>query len=285
MKRGYWLTLVSTALLAVFSTAASARIWVTSGNGDTNLYEIDGTGAIISTIGDTGQMFTGLAYYPPSGLLYGTTSPASATPNSVFTIDPNTGVATLVGAHGVDQAIVDLALASDGTLYGWLEPSNDDLVTINLATGAATVVGPSPGSAGRGIEFTPSGEIALFDATNAEILNPVTGLATGVNIPLTGSGDVNASFRVTSGLVYAINADGSGGTRALISVDFTTGNVTVLGPISVTNASGLASDGLILGPTTPTGPTSIPTLGGLGLPLLVLLAAALGVYTLRRRAA
>lgn len=234
---------VTLGTLLSLPLAANATIWVTSGNGDSNLYEIDETGATVATVGDTGQFFTGLAYDPDGARLIGTTSPNSADPGSVYSIDPTTGVATEIGDHGIDQAVIDLTFSNDGTLYGWLEPSRDDLVTIDLTTGAATIVGDfGSSSSGRTIEFTPDGDVALFNLSDAILLDPVTGAATGSNITLNGSGNINASYRTSTGIAYAIGASGRDGPRTLNTIDFTTGEVTQLGTISVPNASGLASD-------------------------------------------
>jgi hypothetical protein len=237
-------------LLGVWAASTSAAIWVTAGSarsaggvGSTNLFEVDTTGGIVKVVGDTGENFTGLAYDPGTGLLYGTTDPGSKTPSSVFTIDPHTGAAALVGPHGVDSAIVDLAFAADGTLYGWLEPNNDDVVTIDLATGAATVVGNGPGSAGRGLDFAPDGNLVLFDGSLGTVIDPLTGLATGATIPLNGGGDINGSARTDTGLIYAINFDDSSGARYLATVDFTTGQVTRVGELAIPYASGIAIGG------------------------------------------
>lgn len=48
--------------MLVTPIGVSAKIWVASGSGDSNLYVIDETGATIETVGDTGEYFTGLAY-------------------------------------------------------------------------------------------------------------------------------------------------------------------------------------------------------------------------------
>lgn len=276
---------IALCCLLALPFSASAKIWVTSGNGDSNLYEVDGTGATVSAVGDTGEFFTGLAYDRNRGLLVGTTSPNSATPSSVFEINPDTGAATLVGAHGVDQAVIDLTFAEDGTLYGWLEPSNDDLVTIDLGTGAATVLGNGPGSSGRTIEFVPSGEVALFNLSLATLLDPATGLATGDTIALSGSGNINASFRTSTGLAYAIGVEGGpGGRRTLNTINFETGVVTELGEISVLNASGLASDLFdpSQNPDDPSfAPASIPSLPVFGLLALGGLLALFGARRLK----
>ena len=273
-------------VLLAFPLSAAATIWVTSGNGDSNLYVVDQTGATVETVGDTGQFFTGLAYDRDRGILIGTTSPNSANPGSVYEIDPATGAATLLGAHSVDQAIIDLSFSNDGVLWGWAEPSQDRLVTIDLTTGAATAVGSGQGSAGRTIEFTNSGQIALFNLSGATLFDPVTGELTGETIALNGSGDINASFRTSTGLAYAIKAGGSGGARTLVSVDFDTGEVNELGAISVLNASGIASSLFdpALNPDDPSsGPVSEPVaVPALPLYGLVILAGLLGFAGFRR---
>ena len=271
--------------------SASAAVWVASGNGDSKLYEIDiATGATIRTVGDTGQYFTGLAYNVSTRKLIGTTSPNSATPGSVFEIDPQTAVATLIGAHGVDQAIIDLSFSPSGVLFGWVEPGQDRLVTIDLTTGAATPVGPTVNSAGRTIEFTNSGNIALFNLSSATLFDPTTGIPTGTVTLLDGDGDINASFRISTGLAYAIKQVGnSGGTRTLVTVDFDTGVTTELGPITVLNASAIASD--FLDPTlNPSDPgyvppsthAAIPTLSEWGMIFMAGLMAVFGIRRIRR---
>jgi hypothetical protein len=71
--------------------------------------------------------------------LYGVTG-AGGSSSSLYTIDPKTGVATLVGAVGI--SLNGIAYDSqNGTLYGIAGSSSSNLVTINTTTGAATVVG------------------------------------------------------------------------------------------------------------------------------------------------
>jgi hypothetical protein len=71
--------------------------------------------------------------------LYGVTG-AGGSSSSLYTIDPKTGVATLVGAVGI--SLNGIAYDShNGMLYGIAGSSSNNLVTINTTTGAATVVG------------------------------------------------------------------------------------------------------------------------------------------------
>jgi sugar lactone lactonase YvrE len=85
------------------------------------LVRIDpGTGAQIGpavTITADGQpiSITDLALRPSSNTLYGTSLDEGDFTNSIYTIDPATGVATLIGNTGVIGAT--LAFGPDGTLY------------------------------------------------------------------------------------------------------------------------------------------------------------------------
>ncbi len=283
--------LLFVGVLSLTSMTTKAAIFVASGNGDSNLYIIDETGAIVETVGDTGEFFTGLAYSVSEAVLYGTTTPNSTTPSSVFRIDIDTAQATLLGAHGVDAAIIDLSFSPTGVLYGWAEPGVDDLVTIDLSTGVATQLPNPEDSAGRTIEFTPDGNIALFNLVQAVIYDPVSGLVTGDTITLNGSGDggsseINASYRTSTGIAYAINARGRDGDRFLYSIDFTTGETTQLGQINIVNASAITSD--FLDPTlNPDDPafvaaapaTPVPTLPVFG---LLALGGLLGLFGVRQ---
>jgi uncharacterized protein DUF6923 len=63
--------------------------------------------------------------------------------SQLMRIDPVTGVATAVGALGAFTSDGDLAVDSNNNLYGaLLSGSTVVLATINLATGAATAIGP-----------------------------------------------------------------------------------------------------------------------------------------------
>jgi hypothetical protein len=96
---------------------------VFGGSPTSNLLRIDrNTGAILGatpiTFGGSGIGITDLAVQPSTGLLFGTTlvgSPTVVPTTSLFTIDPFTGAATLIGNTGLPgQAI---AFAPSGTLY------------------------------------------------------------------------------------------------------------------------------------------------------------------------
>lgn len=114
--------------------------------------------------------------FSPSGVLFAV---ANAPIDELWTIDPATGNAALVGAMGFDSV---QGLAFDflgGTLY-----ATDNLVgllTVDPATGAAADVNPSVGGTGdvQTITVLPSGEI-IGVRNDVYNIDPVTGVYTQV---------------------------------------------------------------------------------------------------------
>ncbi|HEV8259273.1 MAG TPA: hypothetical protein VGQ19_00780 [Burkholderiales bacterium] len=200
-----------------------------------NLYVLNSaTGAVASTIGPIGFAVTGMAVHPTTKVLYGVTGGADpVSPAFLITIDKATGAGAAVG--DLDPAgtspVADITFTSDGTLYGWFEGS-DDLVTIDLTTGAATVVADSTiGTSGSGIAASP-GDVLFFtgssDTGPLRTVDRVTGLTTDV-----------ATLNGTSG--FPINALAFSGstlcgsrlnspTSELITINTTTAAITVVGP-------------------------------------------------------
>jgi hypothetical protein len=121
---------------------------------------------------------------------------------------------------------------------------NDELLTINLATGAASIVGPL-GAAGRdtsGLTFLPDGRllgVALAGGLDRLIeINPMTGAAftigvLGPNVGLPSVGGLE--FDADSGILYYSDASN------LYSVNVTSGAATLIGAHGVTEMSGLAA--------------------------------------------
>lgn len=150
------------------------------GNPNTLLYLLDPeTGNILTAIGpiqdgtdsEINYPVTGLAFDPTTGLLYATTGDDIDSDRSekLIRIDPMTGLATLIGPvvsivdegegeSTVSHTMGDIAFAPDGTLYGWSECGcEDDLYTIDLTTGVATLTSDSglDESVGSALEFAP----------------------------------------------------------------------------------------------------------------------------------
>ncbi|MHC4107314.1 MAG: NHL repeat-containing protein, partial [Planctomycetota bacterium] len=100
------------------------------------LWVLDKMNAAATYIGadlDAFNFAHGLAF-SPSGTLYATDT-VSITPSSseLFTIDPNTGEATIVATINLNF-LVSLDFAEDGTLFG-VDNGTDRLVTIDVASG------------------------------------------------------------------------------------------------------------------------------------------------------
>lgn len=102
--------------------------------------------------------------FSPTGVLYAIHNGADlggiSAPDDLITIDVTNGATTIIGNTG-RSGLQGLAFASNGTLYGW--DIAYGLVTINLASGAATLVNPAvkPGSVAdlQSIAFAPNGTL------------------------------------------------------------------------------------------------------------------------------
>lgn len=95
------------------------------------LYRTTGLGQDTVFIGRTSAVFTGLAFNPVTGDLWGCAH------DSLFVIDPNSGSSSLIGSNG-GALRSSIAFGPLGTLYGSFGTT---LVTIDRASGGATVVG------------------------------------------------------------------------------------------------------------------------------------------------
>ena len=150
-----------------------------------------GAGTAVGSLwGSTGNMWDmGLTFDPSGNLWMSTDEPV---PHNFYSINPTTGVATLVGAQG--QPVTGLASFTDGTIYGLGGHSGatgrtDNLVTINTATGVATSVGPlvTVSLKEGGLEFDSSGTLwGIEDGGTIFTINPLTGQATVVATTLSG---------------------------------------------------------------------------------------------------
>ena len=156
-------------LMAFGSQGTQAQVLYAANGADgtlSNLYILNAaTGAVSSTVGPIGFGVTGLAFHPTTGELYGVTTVENSPPQpqpSLIRINPSTGAGTLIGPLGPvgclvppansTKPVTDITFRADGTLFGWSR-CTDDLVTINLATGLATIVADSG--------LSTSGEMAL----------------------------------------------------------------------------------------------------------------------------
>ena len=245
MKRTLASVFTAITLLTLALPARAGILYGATGTGSGvgTLVTIDPTdgsfvavGAINDALGNNFRV-TGLAFDPNTGVLYGSANMNSPTaPRNLIRIDPTTALATVVGPYGIaDQTMADLTFRPGGTLYGWLEASDDDLYTIDTLTGSASLVGDSGlGTYGSGLASNAAG--TLYYAGNGtagplHTIDPTTGLPTTV---ATLSGGINDGYPISalafdsSGTLFGV--EGSFGAPAyLISIDTATGAITVRG--------------------------------------------------------
>ena len=231
--------------LASAAPVSAAVLYGAAGNElASDLYRVNPETGMATSIGPIGEGVTGLAVHPATRVLYAVTSANSpTTPRALFTIDPATGDSTLVGALGIpDSAVADISFADDGTLFGWSE-NTDDLVTIDLGTGTATVVGDSElDTAGSGLAFHAAGTLffaGAFDPGSPALttIDPATGFVDGPIVAFTGlqggdQGRVGAlAFHPETEVLYGVgkvaNALGSG----LVTINPTTAAAALVGPV------------------------------------------------------
>jgi len=206
-----------------------------------DLFKVDPATAATTAVGPIGHGLTGLAVAPfPDCTIYGTTA-TSRTNGELITINPKTGAGTVVGPTdeagvGNHPSIAGLTFVG-GTLYGWSDEgapaSSDDLVTIDTATGAVTVI-PSPlttGSTGLAADSTGTLHVVRFDG-DINTIDPATGTPTlVVNSAPWANGDQKAAAFV-DGTLFAIDGgSGAGSLSSLVTIDLGTGVVTPIGPL------------------------------------------------------
>ena len=211
----------------------------------TNLYTLDpGTGEVTDIIGLTGYNINGMDFDPTSGILYGVTSntdPDGNTSKSLFTIDPETGIATLKGLINIGFA--DIAFRSDGRLYArsnW-EEDNYYLYTIDKTCPdgncTLTLVGEGQSDIGSGggggIAFDSHDNLYLFDIETvgffkvnpdtAEVLQQILYTNNSLNDqPITSAKFDGNDFLFATRSNWGRDTD-------LVMIDVTTGEITSMG--------------------------------------------------------
>jgi hypothetical protein len=106
-------------------------------------------------IGHPGHAFTGLAFSPATGVLWGSLR------DSLFTLDPEAGIAILQGTNTWNAPHSSITFNSLGTMYGLY---GNWLVTIDKATSAARPVGETAISGLLGLAMRSDVITGLDDA-------------------------------------------------------------------------------------------------------------------------
>jgi len=243
-------------ILAVASLLAPLGAWAdtlyaatvrTGAGGDTDqisgsLYTINlgsGSATFIAPLRLNGSSpigITGMAAHPATGVMYGITSPLSGNhPQSLVTLDPNTGNATLVGDLRFPGS--DIAFNKAGILFTWL-PATSQLGIVNLTNGAVTPIGPaSPAGTIAGLAVDTHG-VAYITPSGAGGTLDIVDIATGAinkgpqlnGAPFASS--INSMTFTPSGLLLAVNSNaGSPASTALVQINTATGVVNKIGTL------------------------------------------------------
>ena len=157
---------------------------------------------------------------------------------NLYTINLANGTATLVGAirlpGGKSLGVTGLAAhPSDGTLYGITSEQSPhsprSLVTIDPATGAATLVGEL-GAIGSDIAFDAKGTLYMWlpGTTQLGTVNTSSGAVTPLGKPGPAGSPTGIAID-TQGMIF-VTAKGAGGT--LDNVDLATGALQIGPPLT-----------------------------------------------------
>ena len=157
----------------------------THGNGtlgNSQFVELDpDTGAVLDVINaDTGYYINSLAWY--GGKFYATTGYYDPVARfELLSINPSTGAVTDIGPAGI--WVQNLAIDSHGNAFCWDEDS-DDPCTIDLATGAGTLLGEAGiGTATHALFFDETDTLYFANYNGAlYTIDLATGLATDTGL-------------------------------------------------------------------------------------------------------
>ncbi|MCX7113095.1 MAG: PEP-CTERM sorting domain-containing protein [Proteobacteria bacterium] len=133
--------------------ASNGQLYATSNANPALLYTLSDTGTL-AAVGGTGRLISGLAFNA-SGTLYAD----DKTNSSLGTLNPSTGAYANIGSISPTSVNSNGVLAfSNGVLYAVITngPNIKVLASLNLASGAATQIGPDAQYVG----------MILFDAQN-----------------------------------------------------------------------------------------------------------------------
>jgi hypothetical protein len=186
-----------------------------------------------------------------ASVLYGIDNAGGVVGNRLITIDPATGVATEVGLYGdafhnvralAYVSSTDTLYAADGTM------PDEQLLSINRATGAATAIGSLGFNHIQGMAYDSLNDILFgIDTTNADRLltiNRNTGAGTVIGRLSPGAGLSGLTYDSATDTLLGIGWDGGSTGDRLFTVNRITAGVTQVGETGLPGARGLAYDAL-----------------------------------------
>ncbi len=187
MKKRRTVLLTGTvALIGVLQVDAADLVYVEEdggGGGPRGLYDFDSKTGISSLRAglDAGPRFFSLAMRPSDGTVFG----ADPIPDTIYTVDIDTGDFALTAATGLDN-IADITFHPvTGEMYG-LERNSSLMFIIDPDDGSSVFVGNAT-PARAGLTFAPDGTLYAFEVFGGDLytIDPSDASATFVG----GSGD------------------------------------------------------------------------------------------------
>jgi hypothetical protein len=219
----------------------SGNLFLISTSDDLYILSKNGQARHLSNDGATGSFYKGLVFggtppaCPPLGALYGAANIGPDGPSVLYSINPATAAATMIGPIGFER-VSGIAFNSAQTLYGTGERQDGSnthvLMTINPCTGAGTEVGPTLISSDG---FATATDISVrgSDGTLFAFLSGKTADALATLNTSTGAHTIIASYQINSGGGLAFSPSSvlfnAYGTN-LEALDPTTGTVTTVVP-------------------------------------------------------
>ena len=219
---------------------------------DGAIKKVDVATGNVTTVGaaglQSGNTPTGLTCDKSTGILYAACT--SGSESLLYTVDPSTGAATLIGPTGI-PALIDIAIDGTGQMYGY-DIVGDNAYKIDKTNGTATMLGSIgfDASYAQGMGWDPAsdaiymaaynvstggGELRLFDKVtgNTAILGSLPGEIDGFAFP--GGASSWASITPNSGVIAP------GGT-ATVTVTFDGNYIPPQKDLTVTGNMVFASD-------------------------------------------
>ena len=169
-----------------------------------SLYAVDTTTGAVTTIGPSvpggGESWTGLTG-AADGTMYGVASTCGS--STLYTVDLSTGGLTTVGAITNGPCVIDIAITPGGQMFG-VDIVNDNLISIDPATGAGTIIGYIGFNANyaQGMDYEDTSGTLYLAAYSSQgelrIADPATGNTTLVGA-FPGGAEVDALAFATGG--------------------------------------------------------------------------------------
>jgi hypothetical protein len=230
-------------LSACAAPAARAQLFGVTSGGD--LVLIDRTTGVGTVIGNSGFGANDACVDHAGHILSG-----GGNPDQIIAIDPTTGAGSIflnTTGRPTGYFIRGMSVSPDNVLYVALSQIDtttiDRLASIDMTTGAYTVIGPTGRTDIQALAFSPSGTLYAIGINNGGTLlqlDPTTGAATVIGGGNYGGDDQALTF-LPDGTAYACRV-------GLRTVDPATGQTTLVGTVGGFDMRGLA----FLAQSTPT---------------------------------